>query len=153
MSNQTRTHAAILTLIGATDFENLSRLINDDLPPLLDLEMVTIGFEPADPPLPDLSFDDIQRLPQGTVEGLLGESDVRLIRDMTDDGILFGSGAGLIGSAAIARLRPGRAVPVGLLSLGSRGSTDFHPGQGTELIGFLARIVERFAHKWLEPDS
>jgi uncharacterized protein YigA (DUF484 family) len=44
-------------------------------------------------------------------------------------------------SAALARLHPARDVPVGLLALGSRGD-DFYSGQGTELVGFLARVLE-----------
>jgi hypothetical protein len=53
-------------------------------------------------------------------------------------------------SAAITRLRPGLSTPTGLLALGSRGQGTFSPGQGTELLTFMSRIVERCAHNWLE---
>ena len=43
MSVQTRTHAAVLAMLSAADLEHLLRVINDDLPLLLDVDVVTLG--------------------------------------------------------------------------------------------------------------
>jgi len=147
MSVQTRTHAAVLAAMSAVSLEHLIRVVNDDLPLLLDVDVVILGFEtPEGSALPS----DVHKLPPGTVDTLLGEvGSIRLFRDMEDDGTIFGAGAGLVRSAAIARLRPGVGVPTGLFAMGSRGST-FHSGQGTELIGFLARAFESCLHRLAE---
>ncbi len=149
MSVQTRTHTAVLAMLSATNFEQLSRVIAEDFPLLLDIDVAVIGFEPANSPGIDMNSPVIRKFNPGDVERILGpDQDVALARDVADDGFIFGEGAGLVHSAALARLRPGHRSPAGLLALGSRGST-FYPGQGTELIGFLARVLERCIDRWL----
>ena len=51
---------------------------------------------------------------------------------------------------ALLRLRPSARAPTGLLALGSRVEGRFDPGQGTELLSFLARILELCIRTWLE---
>ena len=169
MSVQTRTHAAVLAMLSAADLEHLLRVINDDLPLLLDVDVVTLGIEAPGSPESGLQAvpgkalgallapAEVQKLPQGGVDGILGaEENVRLLKDIGDGtevgGTLFGAAAGLARSAALARLRPGREVPAGLVALGSRGSA-FRPGQGTELIGFLARVLESCLHRLVEASA
>jgi len=148
MGNQTRIHGAVLTLLEATDFEQMVRVIVDDLPLLLGVDVVAIGFEAEHPPAIGLVSPDIRRFDAGTVDRLLGNGQkVLLRRQMNDDGTIFGTASGLACSAALARLRSGPATPEGLLAMGSRESA-FHPGQGTELIAFLARVVELRIHEW-----
>ncbi len=150
MSAQTRVHAAVLALLAAKDFDHLLRTIAEDLPLLLDIDVVAICFETgaADAMAePELVSPHIRRLEAGRVDDILGrDRDVALFREMEDDGTLFGGGSGLVRSAALSRLRPGTKTPDGLLALGSRGNT-FHPGQGTDLITFLGRVIERCIHR------
>ncbi len=149
MSTQTRTHAAVLAAVTAKGFEHLIQVLSDDWPFLLDVDVVSVGFEPFHMPEPRLTSNDIRALDKGDVDRFVGaDQDICLYREIADDGRLFGSGAGLVQSAAIARLRPSVASPVGLMALGSRGSV-FHPGQGSELIGFLVRILESLIHREL----
>ena len=150
MSNQTRTNTAVLALLGAADFEHGMRIIVEDLPLFLDIDIAAVGFEPSPTPLPGLASPAIQRLQEGTVDSLLSASkDVALISGMNDDGTFFGAGSGLVRSAAFARLREGNGLAEGLLCLGSRREGAFHPGQGTEVLTFLARVAERCLHGWL----
>lgn len=149
MSTQTRTHAAVLAAVTANSFEHLVQILADDWPFLLDVDVVTIGFEPSHVPDPRLLDGDIRPLDAGDVDAFVGiDRDICLYGDICDDGTLFGSGAGLVQSAAVARLRPSVASPVGVLALGSRGDV-FHPGQGSELIGFLVRVLETLIHREL----
>lgn len=153
MSSQTRAHAAVLALLAAADFEHLARIVNDDLPLLLDIDVVTLGFEPGRTPLPGLTSPQIRRLGEGQVDNLVGAGrEVLLASEFDDDGTVFGGAAGLVRSAALARLRPGLISPAGLIALGSRSQT-FDPGQGTELVGFLARALERCVYRYLEKAS
>ncbi len=151
LSTQTRTHAAVLALLSANDLEQMVRIVAEDLPLLLDVDVVALGFERTPPGVAKLVSSHVQRFDEGFVDHLLGtDHDVVLRREMGDDGTVFGAGSGLVQSAALARVRRGAQAPVGLLALGSRGPSAFHPGQGTELITFLARVVERLVHRWLE---
>ncbi len=149
MSVQTRTHTAVLAMLSATNFEQLTRVIAEDFPLLLDIDVAIVGFEPGNTPGPTPTSPVIKSFLPGDINRIIGpDQDVILMRDVADDGAIFGEGAGLVHSAALARLRPGHHSPAGLMALGSRGST-FYPGQGTELIGFLARVLERCIDRWL----
>lgn len=142
LSSQTRTHAGALALVAAEDFDDLVGVVTDDLPLLLDVDVATIGFEAGSDGGPALISPHIGTLDEGAVDRLVGAGrDVALVHDIGADGDLFGAAAGLVRSAALARLRAERDMPVGLLALGSRGD-DFYSGQGTELVGFLARVLE-----------
>jgi len=79
MANQTRAHTASLALLGATGFEQMIQIINDDIPLILDVDVVTVGFEPAQPPIPDLIADDIQSLEQGAVDSLMATGNEILL--------------------------------------------------------------------------
>jgi uncharacterized protein YigA (DUF484 family) len=150
MSNQSRTNTAVLALLSADDLDHGVHIINEDLPLFLDVDVAAIGFEPAEMPLAGLSLPSIQRLARGTVDGLLGADKAAvLMSSMLDDGTLFGAGAGLVRSAALARIRADGSMPEGLLALGSRREGSFHPGQGVEVLTFLARVIERCMHGWL----
>ncbi|NQU60804.1 MAG: DUF484 family protein [Rhodospirillales bacterium] len=153
MSVQTRTHAAIMALLAAADVEQLLRVIDAELPLLLDVDVVMVGLEPPEKPGDAEALwgsPDIHRLYKGAVDALLGEEkSICLLKNIEDDGTIFGAGAGLVSSAALARVRPGRGVPDGLIALGSRSDT-FHANQGTELFTFFARVVESCLHRLAE---
>ncbi|MGE5516963.1 MAG: DUF484 family protein [Bacteroidota bacterium] len=144
MSTQNRTHQAVLVLLEATDLTSLSQAIADDLPPILDVDVACLCFEETDRPLPALAAPGIQRIPAGSVDLLMGGADrhCALSEEMPGDPALFGAGAGLVASSALVRLHPAGDCPAGALALGSRHGCTFHAGQGTELISFLARVIE-----------
>ena len=149
MSVQTRSHAAVLAALSATDFPHLAHILTDDWPFLLDVDVVSLGFEPPDRTDGIFISNELRQFPAGTIDTCIGaDRDIILIRDMHDDGAIFGAGSGLVRSAALARIRPSANSPVGILAFGSRGAV-FHPGQGTELINFLIRVVETLIHKSL----
>lgn len=142
MSIQTRTHAAVLALLHATNLQQLYRILSDDLPILLDVDVAAVGFEPAETANVATLSEHLRTLPPGTVDAIIGvDQDVQLYREFWDDGTVFGGAAGLVKSAAISRIKPSLSMPNGLIALGTRGNT-FAPGQGTELFSFLARVVE-----------
>jgi uncharacterized protein YigA (DUF484 family) len=149
MSTQTRVHAAVLALLATNNFDHLLRTIAEDLPLLLDVDVVTICFESGAMVEAKLVSPPIRRLEAGQVDCILGpDRDLALFREMDDDGTIFGGGSSLVRSAALSRLRPGAKTPDGLLALGSRGNA-FHPGQATDLITFLGRVIERCIHRFL----
>jgi uncharacterized protein len=142
MANQTRTHAAVLALIAAGDLERLMRIITDDLPVLLDVDVAVIGLEGVvmtkggDAEIRKLATGDVDRLMNSNQEAVLFSS-------ITDDGSIFAHAGGLVRSAALARLHLEPLQADGFLALGSRHEAAFRGGQGTELLRFLARVIER----------
>lgn len=144
MSTQNRTHQAVLVLLEATDLPSLSQAVGDDLPPILDVDVACLCFEETDQALPALAVPGIQRIPAGSVDLLMGGPDrhCALHEELPGDPALFGAGAGLVASSALVRLNPADNRPAGTLALGSRHGCTFHAGQGTELISFLARVIE-----------
>lgn len=151
MSNQTRIHHAALAVLAAGGMDQVARAVNDDFPHLLDVDVASLCFETSERAIPELAAAGIQRLPGGAVDRALGDATrPLLLRDhAAGDPALFSGGAGLVESYALARLAPGCPLPCGLLVLGAREPDAFHPGQGAELLSFLARIVEYAVHRWV----
>ncbi|MBT3359142.1 MAG: DUF484 family protein [Rhodospirillales bacterium] len=150
MSSQARVHDAVLALMTADGLVAGLRTICDEWPLILDVDVVAIGFEvplgeQTEPPV-----RSVRLLAEGFVDDLIGiDRKIALVDEAADDGTIFGEGAGLVHSAALARIGADGKTPAGLLALGARDSA-FQPGQGTELIGFLARITETCIGQWLE---
>jgi uncharacterized protein YigA (DUF484 family) len=151
LSSQGRVHAAVLAIVGATSFEQLIQVVTTDLAVLLDVDVVTLGVESAASAQPRLPLPGIQMLRRGTVGDVLGsERETLLCADTPGEPALFGSAAGLVRSQALLRLTVSESAPIGLLCIGSRKPEKFHPGQGTELLSFLARTLELTIAAWLD---
>lgn len=141
LSIQSRTHAAALSIVGAPDLDELVRVVAEELPAVLDIETATLALEPL------AAIDDavtaIAKLSLGDVDAILGTGrDVRLIANLSDDGLLFVDNEPAVHSAALVRLTLSDPPVRGLMALGSRREGLFHPGQGCDLLLFLARMVE-----------
>jgi uncharacterized protein YigA (DUF484 family) len=150
MTTQSRIHAGVLALLEATTFENLIQAITTDLAMLLDVDVVALCVEAPDTN-PRRDVAGVHMLVPGEVDDILGPNrDIVLVPITHMPSPLYGGGAGLVRSEALLRLRPSARAPMGLLALGSRVEGRFDPSQGTELLGFLARILELCIRTWLE---
>ena len=145
----TRIHACVLALLEATSFEEMITAITGDLAVYLDVDVAALMIESDDPNVLALHRGDIQIVRPGMVDLWMGSKDVLLQGDIEGDPEIYGDGAGLVRSEALLRLEPSHHAPVGMLAFGSRSSDLFQDGQGTELVGFLARVVERCIRAWL----
>ena len=144
MANQSRTHEAVLALLGADTFAEVVQAVGEQLPLLLDVDFVAIGFEVGAGSAPEFSTPPIIKLPLSTARRLVGNGKtIHLVTELTDDGGVFGDRLSKVRSAAFALLRVGTQAPTGLLALGSKTENVFHSGQGTDLVHFLARVLER----------
>lgn len=150
LSAQARVHKAALSLIRARTFEHFIETVTTDLVAILDLDVVAIGVEQATRQSARPETPGVYRLEPDTVERLLGPGqDIALRANVTGHPMIFGPGSGLVRSEALIRLAISRATPPALLAFGSRQPEHFQPGQGTELLGFLARVVECSIRGWL----
>lgn len=151
MSTQERTHQAALAVLSADGMDSLARIITDELPVVLQVDVVTIAFEPG---LPKPAALYVQELRTGELDAMMGENVAARLRETVDgEQPLYGAGAMLVKSDALVRLHLDGGLPDGVLALGTRTEGVFHPQQGTELLSFLARVVEHMVRRWATADQ
>ncbi|SMH58210.1 DUF484 family protein [Azospirillum agricola] len=150
LNSQNRIHAAVLFLLDAQSFEQLIQTITTDLAVLLDLDVACLVVESNGADIPHVHTSGVRVVEPGAIAERLGRADVVLNKDIQGDPELYGPGAGLVRSEALIRIHVSSETPEGMLAFGSREPDTFHGGQGTELVGFLARVVERVIRGWLE---
>lgn len=149
LSSQSRVHAAVLAALSARTFEHLIEILTTDLAVHLDVDVVVLAFETDDRQNDGLC--GLRLLPQGAINGMVQPGkEIRLVGNAAGDPVLFGGVASLVRSQALLKLRVRREGPAGMLALGARSADRFHVGQGTELLGFLARVVEQAIRGWLD---
>lgn len=149
MNNQSRIQRAVLMLLEAHHFDDFVRTITLDFAALLDVDIVTLAVETEGDHIPHVDLVGVRLLPAGTVDLLLGAGDVTLESATRGLDQLYGGGANLVKSQALLRLHIGGDTPPALLAFGSRDANMFYPGQGTEMVMFLSRVVERCFRLWL----
>jgi uncharacterized protein YigA (DUF484 family) len=147
---QTLVQGAALALLTARSFETMIDLVVTRLPDLIDIEASSLCVE-SGVELPGKSSPaGVRVIRPGAIERIVGTGgEVRLIADTPGSRTLFGEMAPRIRSMALARLSFGPGTPPGALALGSAKPDGFAPTQGTELLTFLARIVELCIRRWL----
>ncbi|MFC7333723.1 DUF484 family protein [Rhodocista pekingensis] len=150
LNNQNRVHAAALFLLDASSFEHLIQTITTDLAVLLDLDVAALAVESQVAEIGLVSRTGLKLLEAGDISIILGRRDVLLRDNVVGAPEIYGPAAALVRSEALVRLRLSGDGPQGLLAFGSREPDMFHPGQGTELLTFLARVMERCIRSWLD---
>ena len=152
-ASQSRAHKCVLALMSATSLQQLVHAVTTDLAVLWDVDVATLCVE-ADGAMRDKPPAGVRVLRAGTVDGLFGNGRKVLLRDnVRASREIFGPGSRLVRSEALMRLKVSRATPPGLLALGSRRPDKFQPGQPTELLSFVARMLEHNIRAWLSlPD-
>ncbi len=143
MSVQSRTHEGVLAILAGGDLEGLVRAVTEDIPALLGIDVAVIAFEQGRDTHPAI----VPVLPDGYVDDCLGPGDVMLRSASASEPSIFGAAASLVRSFALVRLEP-KALPRGLLALGSRSERTFNSTQGTELLAFTAHVIEDCLARW-----
>ncbi len=151
ISTQGRVHKAVLALLAAPSFEHLIEVVTTDFAVLLDVDVVSLCIEGCDEPLPRVGMGGVHLLEPGTVDMLLGSKrNVILRADADPEEAVFAEAAALVRSDALVRLSVGSTTPAGLLAFGTRHPGFFNGSQGTELLTFLARVLEHCIRGWLD---
>ena len=150
LSTQDRIHKAVLSMLAAESFEKFIEMVTTDLVLLLDVDVVTLCVEALDDKAPLTEIEGVHVMPPGGVVEAMGDDDILLRDDAEGDAAVFGGGAGLVRSDALIRLKISERTPPCLLGFGTRHPGYFNPGQGTELLAFLARILEHSIRTWLD---
>lgn len=149
--SQGRIHQAALALLAAPGFPQLLETVTTDLAVHLEVDAVALCVEAVEGAPNRVPMGGISILEAGAVDTLLGEGRDSLLRPyVAGDRVVFGPLAGLVRSDALLRLDMGGRAPVGLLAFGARTEGRFQPGQGTELLVFLAGILALAIRSWLD---
>lgn len=147
--SQARIHSTVLRLLSARSLDHLLELMTTDLVGLLDIDAVALCLETGS--VAPATSHGIRILPDGTIAKVVGnDRDVTLRDNVSGDRRIFGESAGLVRSDALLRLVVRENGPAAVLALGSREPRRFHPGQGTELLAFLAHVMEHSICTWLD---
>jgi len=151
LTSQGRIHGSILRMLEARTLEELIEIITTDMAAKLDVDTVALAFEALDRLPPGGNRGTLKIVARGAIDRFMGGTkEIVLLPEVTADPALFGGAATLVRSQALLRLQLRREAPLGLLAFGSRTAGKFHPGQGTELLGFLAKAVELCIRGWLD---
>lgn len=149
MNSQTRIHTAVLRLLEANSFDEFIQTITHDLTSLLDVDITTLVVESDGRQIPHIGLAGIHVVPEGTVDRWMGGKNTLLQSDISGIEAIYGAGATLVRSQALVRVDIAMQTPPAILAFGSRDPLLFNPTQGTELVSFLARVVERQFRTWL----
>lgn len=155
-NSQQRIHAAILFLLDARSFEQMIQTVTTDLAVLLDVDTITLLIEAAGPERLGPSAAGITVVAPGKIAGWLGglgpteTGSIRLQSDIAGDPEIYGGMAPLVRSQALMQLNISSQTPPCMIAMGSREPDSFEDGMRTDLIAFLARVLERSIRGWLD---
>ena len=150
LHSQQRIHTAVIDLMNASSFEHFVEAITTDLALKLNVDIVSLCVESTRPNQPRTK-SGVRFMPLGAVDTLMTTDKEILLRPaVAAERALYGAGASLVKSDALLRLAISAEAPSGIIALGSREPGHFRPGQGTELLLFLARSIESTARAWLD---
>lgn len=153
LSNMSRIHDCVLSLLDAHSFEDLIHSATVDLAVMLDIDVAVLCVESNDSF--GLPLRALRLMPQGSVDASLGPKQrILLQKDVSADPAIFNEAAPLVASQALVRLTISPEAPPAMLAFGSRVPGHFHGGQSTELLQFLAHVLEKLIRVWLDlPDE
>ena len=142
-SAQAQTHAAVIDLLDSRNHSDLARRVDEMAALRFSLTTGVIVLEgPGRVPA------GWHGLIEGQVDMLMGEHAVARMGFYAPALGLFGDKLDLIRSMAIVRLALWEPSRQGILAFGSSDPEAFTPDMGSDLVAFLARVVERTAERW-----
>jgi uncharacterized protein YigA (DUF484 family) len=148
---QNRIQAAVISIIQAGTFEKMIHVVTHELPELLDVDFITLAIETgADQPR-KLPVRGVYALAPGAIDAAIGaDKHARLRSHIKGDDAFFGEVARFVQSDVLMRLRVSSGSPDGVMCFGSRNPEAFGPDMATELLFFLAKVLENTIRAWLD---
>ena len=142
-SAQAQTHGAVVDLLDSRNHSDLARRVDDLAQNRFGLAAGVIALEVDHPPA------GWKMLVEGQVDMILGGQQRLARMGFAPTALgLFGERAEAIKSMAMVRMAIWEPSRQGLLAFGATDELGFTEDMGTELVAFLARVVERTAERW-----
>ncbi len=143
-SAQAQTHGAVVDLLDSRNHSDLARRVDDLARNRFGLAAGVIALETEE--LPPAGW---KMLVDSQVDMILGGQQRLARMGFAPTALgLFGDRAETIKSMAMVRMAIWEPSRQGLLAFGSTDEMGFTEDMGTELVAFLARVVERTAERW-----
>jgi hypothetical protein len=140
---QAQTHAAVCDLLESRNHSDLARRIDETARLRFGLSAGVIAIEtPGGVPAGWIGLE------AGMTDQVLGYEALTRMGQTPYTQHLFGSKAEEVQSAAMIRLAIWAPARQGVLAFGSPDPRGFSRDMGSELVAFLARVVERTAERW-----
>lgn len=152
IANQQRIHEAALAALATETLEELIHVVTQDWRDMLDVDVVAIAMVvPAESYLADVL--GVVAVENWWIDSILGFDDAAVFRSGSVIGeLLYGPATPLVRAEAVARLGGVGSLPEGVLAFGTRDEAGFYPGQGTELLRFLTKVLNhcfsRYSDQW-----
>ena len=145
LATQSQTHMAVLALLEVDSLSGLDKKMSTRLTGALGVDVCRILIEGH---APLQNAESILGAAEGFVGTVLGDH-VEMLGpiDPANAQALYGQQGARVSSQAIVRLDFNGHD--GLMALAARDAHLFESGQGTELLNFLARAIERMVVQWL----
>lgn len=146
-SAQAQTHGAVVDLLDAKSLPDLARCADELARDRFGLAggVIAVESEGAAPA-------GWRRLVEGQIDLILGGPQRLSFMGFQPTALgLFGPLKDEIASMAMVRMAIWDPSRVALLAFGSADPEGFTPDMGSELVAFLARVVERTAERWRAP--
>ena len=143
-SAQAQTHGAVVDLLDARNQTDLARRVDELARTRFGLSAGVIALETD-----ALAPAGWRSLVEGQVDLILGGAHRQARMGFSPTALgLFGTGAAGVRSMAMVRMAIWEPSRQGLLAFGSNDPDGFTEDMGSELVAFLARVVERSAERW-----
>jgi uncharacterized protein YigA (DUF484 family) len=136
---QAQCHAGVIDLLESRSNSDLARRLDETAQLRFGLAVGTVAVEGKAPA-------GWVRLDEGMVDMILGEDGVTRLGETGFGALLFPASLVPVQSAALIRLTLWERT--GLLAFGAADPESFTPEMGSELIAFIARVIERTAERW-----
>jgi uncharacterized protein YigA (DUF484 family) len=141
-SAQAQTHGAVIDLLDARNHADLAARLDHLARHRFGLAAAAVAIESEHAPA------GWRLLVEGQVDLILGDHGLARMGVLPTALGLFGELRGEIRSMALVRMAGWEPARQGLLAFGSADPEGFTPDMGSELVAFLARVVERTAERW-----
>ncbi|MEJ0010917.1 MAG: DUF484 family protein [Alphaproteobacteria bacterium] len=151
LSVQQQVQRAVLSVIGATNLEELLEVLTTDLVNWFDVDVVRLAMESDMAGLYDTYYNEenysgICFVPNGTAAATLLGEEVRLIPDTQAEPpigfeMVFAECSSLVRSCALVKLTMPDLKRPAILAFGVRHADRFHQHQGGELLAFLGQVM------------
>jgi uncharacterized protein YigA (DUF484 family) len=143
-------HEAVIAAIEAEGLDHLIHIVTQLWPQILGLDAVAVALFVGDKGI-RADASGLQFVERRVIERSITGFDGVVLRGVKRGHPLFGPACSLIRAEALIRLDSEPPLPNGLLALGQRGVQGFETRHGSELLGFLGRVLTRCMARWLIP--
>lgn len=143
MQNQSRIQDSILRVLDAHDFDSITQIITMDLPPILNVDIITMVIEAGENSIPHINHTGVRLIPVNTIDSWLNGKNYLLEDNIRGIDDIYGGGANLVASQALFRIDTENKIPASIIAFGSRNPDSFQKGMAIDQISFLTRAIEK----------